>query len=180
MDKYDYGAGVLLKLPFTTNQRYKTCKTPDKCYSRLIIIVVIFETYAGVIPYCMLQPTLENRMEYTVVCFNGTPLYIANVGGCGNVGKGRLPFSNAISLKLFAANAITILSNHCPHALLSGLVRVDLMYNEHLNKIVINEFESLEAMYSSTKVRNVEFIRRTPEELLAEHFNCFNVKVYNN
>jgi hypothetical protein len=49
----------------------------------------------------------------------------------------------------FAEMAIKKLATKVPHAILNGLVRVDLMQLAD-GRIVVNEFESLEANYGST------------------------------
>jgi hypothetical protein len=157
--EYNYdGEGVLVKFPFTTNQHYITCKSPEACMSRL---KSESRRFYGAIPYCMVQPTLSNRMEYKVVCFNGNALYVASVGNSRKVSFNRRVFmegapTNKNALRFaFAENAIRELAIRCPRAILSGLVRVDIMFCSHLNRAVVNEFESLEAMYSTKKNSDV-------------------------
>ena len=52
----------------------------------------------------------------------------------------------------FARNANVELARNCPAFLVSGETRVDIMYCKYLQKYVVNEFESLEALWESTIV----------------------------
>lgn len=73
------------------------------------------------------------------MCFNGKPLYEAFIAKK----KGHAFFTPTDRHK-FAEESIAALLTACPESLVSGLVRVDIMISND-NKMVVNEFESLEA-----------------------------------
>ena len=101
------------------------------------------------IPYIFLQACLQNRMEYNIVCLNGVALYEAKIANRSVTKLGKVPFSDPISRKLFAENAIRTLVFNRSEALISGLCRVDIMWCTYLNKMIVIEFESLEAAHPS-------------------------------
>jgi hypothetical protein len=55
-------------------------------------------------------------------------------------------------LASFAEQLLMRLSRHHPGTIVSGMVRVDLMI--HNDNVVVNEFESLEAMYAVSSDRS--------------------------
>lgn len=78
------------------------------------------------------------------MCFDGVPLYYAkgkNPPKCLKFGTHEERFN-------FAREAIQQLRTNCPEALVSGLVRVDIMVDDN-GDMVLNEFESLEAGHQS-------------------------------
>ena len=57
--------------------------------------------------------------------------------------------------------------------MLDGLVRVDVMWDDNLNRLVVNEIESLEACFGGTAEENDEV-----ERFLLEYwFNVFQLKL---
>ena len=99
--------------------------------------------YEGVIPYVFIQAYLSNKKEYKIVCINGVPLYELTP----KIHKNSKSFSDVESRKYFAQLMIEKLKEQRPEALISGLVRVDIMWCSYLNRMIVNEFESLEAMH---------------------------------
>lgn len=99
--------------------------------------------WEGVIPYVFLQAYLSNRMQYHIVCLNGVALYEAKI----NKSKGKNPkvFLDAKGRAALAEKVIITLKASRPESLLDYLVRVDLMECKYLNKVIVNELESLEA-----------------------------------
>ena len=57
--------------------------------------------------------------------------------------------------------------------LLDGLVRVDVMWDDNLNRLVVNEIESLEACFGATTKENDE----VDSFLLDYWFNVFQLKL---
>ena len=49
-----------------------------------------------------------------------------------------------------------MLNTRCPETCIDGLVRVDIMLSNDENKIIVNEFESLEANFYFTKEEESE------------------------
>ena len=64
-------------------------------------------------------------------------------------GTTKIKFSTPSLRKLFAEDAISILKANRPEAWIGGLVRVDIMWCKYLNKMIVIEFESLEASHDS-------------------------------
>jgi hypothetical protein len=104
----------------------------------------ILEGRALEIPYTMMQPRMHCRTEVKVACFNGTAMYIAKTlyDGPG--------IGTQAEMLEFAERAIRDLKSACPDAIVDGLVRVDI-FKTKTGKLVVNEFESLEADYSHSK-----------------------------
>lgn len=73
----DQGDGWIVKMPYTTNQRYKRSRS----YNNILTQLRLFSSkYWSTHKYCFIQPHLINKMEYKVVCFNGKVEYIGNIG----------------------------------------------------------------------------------------------------
>ena len=100
--------------------------------------------------YVIIQPCLYNRREMKVVCLNRKPIYVsksANKKSSDGVNH-SISDSPHQSLMEFAQKAVDCYLKYCPHAIVDGLFRVDIM--QMTNKCyVVNELESLEAAYYS-------------------------------
>ena len=96
----------------------------------------------------MLQGTLNNRKEYKTVCFNGKAIYV----GTNNKGRGRKAYSKKphTDVILFAQKALDLLKARCPYVLIGQLFRVDIFRTSN-GKLVVNEFESLEAGFGGSE-----------------------------
>ena len=96
----------------------------------------------------MLQGTLNNRMEYKIVCFNGKAIYVGTSGRRGSNRKAysTQPYTDVI---VFAQNALDLLKARCPYAIIGQLFRVDIFCTSN-GKLVVNEFESLEAGFGGS------------------------------
>ena len=94
-------------------------------------------------PYAIIQPHLVNKLECKVVCLNGFAKYYTKYS------KGK-KFADKNRLHAFAEKSIQLLKRNCPSAMVDGLVRVDIMCRFN-GEMVVNEFESLEAMYTSSR-----------------------------
>lgn len=88
---------------------------------------------------------MANNFEYKVVCWNKVPRYIAS----RQKGYG-FAFADGKEQEVlaFAGRAVQLLSERHSSAILDGLVRVDI-FTTATNDMVVNEFESLEAMFLS-------------------------------
>ena len=67
-------------------------------------------------------------------------------------------------MKHFAETSVFILKTRCPETCIDGLVRVDIMLSNDENKIIVNEFESLEANFYITK-HNFYFTKEEESEV---------------
>ena len=102
-------------------------------------------------PYAIIQPCLINKRECKVVCINGCAKY-HTIYGSGN------KFVDDIPLLNFAEKAIRTLKTNCPTAIVDGLVRVDVMCRFN-GSMIVNEFESLEAMFSTSNLSDEASIK---------------------
>ena len=146
LGRHNEGCGWVVKLPFVTvREGLKFCKTyMDVCKA------LDFATgkFGGRIPYAMVQPCLANRKEYKVVVLNGKASHILPQDAGVRVGGKSFSSFPHKDLFKFAEMAVEILSKRCNGSHSSGLLRVDIMQTSAGNMIV-NEFESLEALYMS-------------------------------
>jgi len=108
-------------------------------------IEIQYNDLSDSIPYTMIQPTMRNKKEYKVVLFNREPKYVAHNANLMGTGFSRYPHHEIMN---FAAHALNEFSLACPFAMVNSLMRVDIFQNKS-NKLVVNEFESLEADHHS-------------------------------
>ena len=100
---------------------------------------------ADTIPYIMMQPCIDKirKREKKVVFVGGLASHITTGY---SVGYG-FPFDDS-SVINFAQEAYdTLLQRIGPNHWLDPLARVDVMYNEFEDRMVVNEIESLQASY---------------------------------
>ena len=83
-----------------------------------------------------------------MVCLNGVGLYESVIQRHRGV-RGQA-FTNPTMRKDFAEGVIKTLKRNRPESLVSGLVRVDIMWSTYLNKMIVIELESLEACHYPT------------------------------
>lgn len=142
---HNEGYGWICKLPYSTNgEGLSFCKTVDE----VVLAIAKKERDHGTrLPYSLIQPCLENRKEYKVVLLGGRAVYVANIAQRRSLGR---PFSQYphMQLKLLAEEASEMLQQRCSGSIFP-LLRVDIMQSQ--NGLVVNEFESLDACYSSLK-----------------------------
>jgi hypothetical protein len=164
--------GWVLKAPFTTNSGY--VKFPKTLTALKASLKLACHDLYGKIPYVMVQPRLFNRRESKVVCIGGVPSYICAVAA--NHATGPV-FATPREIIAFAQKAIDKARIKLPHLLYQGLFRVDVMCRQKGRKLIVNEFESLEANYGATgnlenteqKVR--EYLEMYWEDRLIESFS---------
>jgi len=149
---HEEGAGWIVKGPYTTNKKCRRfAPTLHEVFHSIDIISRKYgpddERQHAIIPYVMIQPCMANRLEYKAVVLNGKALHVKPTG------EGK-SFGDKKSRLKFAEDAVRLLKENCPAALLDGLVRVDFFENAK-GLWVVNEFESLEARYESTAENDV-------------------------
>ena len=147
LEKYNEGDGWVVKHPFVTmREGLQWSRTPDHVLRNLAISTAKF---GGRIPYTMVQPRLTNRKEYKVVVLNGVASHIIPQCANGISCEGSaFRCASAGDVMKFAEMAVLCLSRHCPGSQADGLIRVDVMETKHGN-LIVNEFESLEAVYET-------------------------------
>lgn len=81
----------VLKIPYTTNQSYHPFDGFDKLNQQF---KCLRKQWMNAIPCICIQPYLENKMEYAVVCINGNAIYEATIGNRSKCGGNKKAFSN--------------------------------------------------------------------------------------
>ena len=134
--------GWIVKLPFVTNRKPFTTKSVDRMCEYLYNWVFKSESVM-VYPYIMIQPCLSNRREYKVITIPSQNItYIANAKGRGNA-YSIAPHERILN---FAMETVQYFKSRCPHAITHQLFRVDILQTRD-NKLVVNEFESIDANF---------------------------------
>ena len=125
--------GWIVKLPFVTNRKPFTTKSVDRMCEYLLLYNWVFKSEsARVYPYIMIQPCLSKNITY-----------IANVKGRGNA-YSIAPHERILN---FAMETVQYFKSRCPHhAITHQLFRVDILQTRD-NKLVVNEFESIDANF---------------------------------
>jgi len=144
MDAHNECNGWVVKSPYTTNCDFRQfCRSFGCIWKSVIRAEVRFKRQMS---YVMLQPMMINRREDKVVVFNGKASHIADksINPCGGGHK----FAEPDQLFEFAEEAVKLLKERVPSFLCDGLVRVDIFCDAE-SKLVVNEFESLEATHYS-------------------------------
>ena len=145
MSQYDEGCGWIVKPAFTTNG--EGVKRGKSMKEVVAILNGLRHKYVDRIPYVMVQPCLKNRMEYKIVCRDGKACYVSSPA---QKAGHRSAFSLAphVGILAFAEHAIQVLKANIPATLSDFLIRVDVMQMND-GTLVVNEFESMEALYTS-------------------------------
>jgi len=139
--QHNEGEGWVVKAPYTTNCDFiRYCRTVPAV---ILAVATAQRRFEDLMPYVMIQPRMTNRREEKVVLVNGKPFYIADKAM--NRGTGLL-FASQDQLFEFAVDAVRLLKQRDPAFQSKGLVRVDIFCNAE-GKLLVNEFESLEAVY---------------------------------
>jgi hypothetical protein len=110
------------------------------------------------VSYVMLQPRMLNTMEIKVACWNGGEPYVAGRKKGDNTARAFVGCTETDVLS-YATTAIDILKRADPHAILDGLVRVDIFQLAN-GRFVVNEFESFEAGFVQKRLHGVDKLRR--------------------
>jgi len=96
---------------------------------------------------------MMNRKENKVIVLNGEATYVSAIAsGSNRISAGGInkQFADVDTLLQFANEAVSRFVTNIPFAITDGLFRVDIFQTQE-GKLVVNEFESLEANYSSKK-----------------------------
>jgi len=104
----------------------------------------------------MIQPALVNRQEYKIVCVDGKALLRHSPKKKAQPSKAFL--HDTIDELFYADTALRQLKGSCPSLITDGLLRIDLMKSQRHQMIVVNEVESMEAMYTSSAQKNADAI----------------------
>ena len=148
----------VVKFPFVTNREgLKFAHSFVDIFEELLNATTKF---AERIPYAIIQPYIINRKEKKCVLLNGRFSHFAV--NHVKAGPQRL-FADDKDLPLIAENYLQELVAVCPGTITSGLVRVDMMC--YRGKVVVNEFESLEALYVPEYDRDYDKDGRTKQFL---------------
>jgi hypothetical protein len=146
----NYGKGWILKFPYVTNSRVtyvrkiaNLASSIESCWFKMTQGAVLRMSYV------MLQPCVPNQMEIKVACWNGDAPFIARRNRGGVQSRSFVDTTDEDVL-VFATNAIARLKHSDPNSILNGLARVDIFQLPN-KKLVVNEFESLEAEYEQKK-----------------------------
>jgi hypothetical protein len=137
-------------MPYVTNRKVTFVKTIEAIVCAIAnISELVFSGMIQDCDYVMIQPKMFNNYEYKVACFGMRAQYIAERKRASGKSSYRI-FSDAAVMD-FAEHAIATLAETNPAAILDGLVRVDIFRtSSNPPRLVVNEFESLEARYNST------------------------------
>jgi len=146
------GCGWVVKLPFVTNQIVKGLKTKADVIKKLHSI--FNKDNQGIYPYAMIQPCMKNRKEYKVVYIpSKSIIYVTSSSTTAGHYKKAFPTgNNHCDLFDFVKRVVTVFQDACPHSICNGLFRVDVFMNNS-NKFIVNEFESLEAVYYGKSIQ---------------------------
>lgn len=112
-----------------------------------------FEEFGRAVPYTMMQTCLSNKKEYKLVFLNRDFSHFAKNSSTGKAFVKTREQKDMVVR--FAKEALHLLALKCPHAILDGLVRVDVMVTCR-GEYVVNEIESLEANYWSNAGNGAE------------------------
>jgi hypothetical protein len=156
--KVNEGKGWIVKKPFVTNTKVVFCISLEEV---LMALDRAGRNNSSQIYYVIIQLCMVNRKEYRVVCLNSEPIYIANIMVF------RLGYSFSVEphveLFEFTRAAIKSLKSKRPGSFTESLLRVDI-FQRRDGRLVVNEFENLEASYSSNW---------SNENLVSEYVNNF-------
>ena len=136
----DIGNGWVVKAPFTTNShgvRFCSASSGDAVWRTIQALSTLM---GSIVPYVILQPRLRNKKEYRFLCLDGKVVYKVLKNADSSKGTS---FAGAHD---FAQSALLTLSERVPSCMSRFMVRVDVM--ELDGKLVVNEFESFEALFT--------------------------------
>lgn len=138
-------------MPYTTNGQFVKA-APDRTKVIAMLKLAAFK-YAHQVSYAFVQPMMFNKKEYRVVVLGGQARYVAHINKGANGNEISYSVCPHVSLFHFAENAVKALKLACPSTLSDFLLRVDI-FQRNDSRLVVNEFESLEAcIYSKSHAR---------------------------
>ena len=157
----------VVKYPFKTNHDQLRYVRNYEDLKEVIKVNYNTQETGLFVPYCIIQPKLENGKECKVVCLNGKASHITMKNN--HISSA---FSSPEVLHKFAEDSIQFLENILPSTILNGLVRVDIMERND-GKLIVNEFESLEAGFeksANTDSTVVSFIENYWFQILEDFY----------
>ena len=97
-------------------------------------------------PYIMLQPKVPNNRECKVIFHDGEAKYFNKQGESSQITP-NLGSEEAKRMFAFAKKVLDAFVSRGPHAIMNGLVRIDIMVLQD-NTLVVNEIEGIDSNYS--------------------------------
>lgn len=128
METHSYGDGWWMKVPYTANNlhyRGHSHKSWTSVLEELRRIKNSNPPLRHMFPYMLLQPKVPNNRECKVIMHNGAPKYFHLLGESNISPKVGSP--EGLRMFTFAKQARDKLAALCPHAIMDGLVRIDIM-----------------------------------------------------
>jgi hypothetical protein len=179
-NKPDECNGWILKTPFSYNKQNKvSIKTIDSVIGDISVLKQQLSNeqknkrrLPSGTPYIMMQPMMVNLKEYKIVLFNGKVCYIAQSPSSYKHGFAFSDKNNINEMMLFAEKTIQSCFAKCPYMIIDGLVRVDVFETQD-GRLVVNEFESLEAQHDSIKAEENGLMNMNLDEYWFEKLQMY-------
>ena len=164
----------IMKAPFTTNsqhfKRYVDTVQDAMIHLNRVLRGIYFDKECYEIPYMLLQERAMDNSEVKLCFLDRKFSHILSSAGHP---KSLSGFSKT-DLITFAYNTLQYISDRDDSFILDGLVRVDLFRNNE-GKLVVNELESLEAVYYSTALEEEGQTREFLQNYWATKiYDCIN------
>ena len=136
---------AFVKAPFTQNSLHYRGRSYAN-YGALMTEIsrVVENNTQAIFPYLILQLCVPDNKEYKVIMHNGVPKYFHQRGTSNPSPKLTEPLGRRMFQ--FATLVHQTLSIRCPHAILDGLVRIDIMKLPD-DSLVVNEVEGIDSNY---------------------------------
>ena len=152
MEKYNEGAGFILKAPFVQNCQGFPLRYPKSLEQLRIHVNSLRTKVSGrlkkggmipkdVFPYIIMQPFLRDHAESKVLFYGSEPKYICSTAKHGILGRYK-----ESEIMNFVKEAHELLKSRVP-LLCDNICRVDIMTNTK-GKMVVNEFENLDSQFA--------------------------------
>jgi len=160
--------GFIIKAPYVQNKMgfgMKFFKTYDDFLPQLKAIYERDNSCMGkrnirstdVFPYLIVQPRMQSKNESKIILWNGEPQFISSSS------KGLTRRKSTVEMMEFAAEACKHLKIQTKNVFLcDGITRVDLFCTSQ-GRLVVNEFESLDANYNSNETNTCQLATKTTQ-----------------
>ena len=149
MQRNTYNCGWWLKVPYTANNLHYH----GRSYGSFILVLdelrrirvkTTLPILTEMFPYVLLQPTVPEHKECKVILHGGVPKYFHQRGE-SNISP-RKGTQERTDMFAFAMLARDTLAARCPHAIMDGLVRIDIMRLPN-KSLIVNEIEGVDSYY---------------------------------
>lgn len=163
-----------MKAPFVTNSQHFKRYVTSEGAARRHMNMVTTDLRGGspscyIIPYMMMQEKVQCNDEVKMVYLNKVFSHFVSSRSLKRV----LPGHDSDAIVAFGNSVIALLGQQ-PHFILDGLSRIDVFYSQKHDKLVVNEVESLEAIYycsdKSKEDRVIQFLESYWENKIYECF----------